>query len=208
MALAQLAVQTPPLLHRDVAARNVLVMRLTATDAGSVHVQLSDYGMARQGDSGAYYAGAAGAVAVPLPVRWMAPEALTKSKYSEKSDVWAFGVLMWELWAAGELPYYAIKGDEELIERVAKKGLRLARPEGCPEAVYAVMQRCWELLPAHRPIFQELQGLLMEAHLALGAALGASAALQRLQETADSAEFNAQQAAQAAAGAEAAALRR
>ena len=100
--------------------------------------------------------------------------------------------MVWELWSEGALPYFVVKSDEQLIERVAaRNGLRLARPEGCPEAVYAVMLRCWEPLPANRPSFLELQGLLMQTLVALGA----SAALQM-------------QAAKAAAGAEAAALRR
>ncbi len=76
----------------------------------------------------------------------MAPKLLTKYKYSEKSNVWAFGVLLWELWAEGRLPYFAVKSDEELIERVCSR---------------------WERLPANRPTFQKLQGLLMQTLVAL-----------------------------------------
>jgi serine/threonine protein kinase len=214
LALGRLAVQTPPLVHRDVAARNVLVLRLNALDAGPVHVQLSDQGMARQGQSGYYTSGAGGATPDAQPVRWVPPEALLQGRWGEKSDVWAYGVLLWELWSQGELPYYAVKGDEGLIERVAKKGLRLARPEGCPPAVYAVMQRCWELLPANWPTVQQLQSLLMQTLGVLGAAAaqdgiaagvaGLAVALGGLQEHVENAEFNAQQAAQAAQAAEAA----
>ncbi len=190
------------------AARNVLVLRLNPLDATSVHVKLSDYGLARQGqgDGGAYYSSGSGPGVDPLPVRWMAPETLTKNRFSELSDVWAFAVLVWELYAEGRLPYFAVKSDEELIDRVcSRNGLRLARPEGCPEVVYAVMLRCWEGVPANRPSFQQLQGLLVQTLVALGAAQGASGALQRLQETAEDAVHGAQEAAKAAAGAEAAA---
>ena len=98
------------LIHRDLALRNVLVFGLEPQDPRQVRVKVADYGLTR---SGAYYYSCEDQV----PVRWMPPEALLRRRWSEKSDVWSFGVLLWELWSAALVPYSFI-GAEEVARRV------------------------------------------------------------------------------------------
>ena len=128
------------MMHRDLAARNVLVFALDPADASSVLVKIADYGLAKDA-SACYYA--SGDV---LPMRWMPPEAIQRRRFSEKSDVWAFGVLMWELWSYAMMPFCMIGDDAEVARRIVA-GERLEMPDNCPPAAYAIMERCWAALP-------------------------------------------------------------
>ena len=143
------------MMHRDLAARNVLVFTLDPNDPASVLVKITDYGLAK--DASTYYY-ASGDV---LPMRWMSPEAIQRRRFSEKSDVWAFGVLLWELWSYAMIPYGVIGDDAEVARRVVA-GERLEQPDNCLPAAYATMQRCWAALPRDRPTFSELQKLLLD----------------------------------------------
>ena len=89
---------------------------------------------------------------------WMAPEMLQSGRCSEKSDVWAFGVLVWELYSGGARPYAELGGSRELLEEhVCVAQQRLPRPEGCPEDLYELLlQRCWQKAARKRPTFFEL----------------------------------------------------
>ena len=146
-------------LHRDLAGRNVLVFAIDddAVHASSVVVKIADYGLAKEA-SGYYYA--SGDV---LPMRWMSPEAILRRKFSEKSDVFAFGVLMWELWSYAEVPFATVGSDAE-VGRMVASGERLAQPDGCPQAAYDLMQRCWAAAAASRPCFTELYDDLLALH--------------------------------------------
>jgi serine/threonine protein kinase len=120
-----------------------------------VCVCVSDYGLTAEVIN--YYA-----TTNDLPRRWMPPEALMQSRFSEKSDVWAFGVLLYEMWSYCMIPYFHITDDSRLTTLVCA-GERLPKPDGCPDTVYDVMKRCWEASPQGRPTFTELRRLLAAA---------------------------------------------
>ncbi|XP_046906936.1 tyrosine-protein kinase ABL1 isoform X1 [Hypomesus transpacificus] len=129
-------------IHRDLAARNCLV--------GENHlVKVADFGLSRlmTGDTYTAHAGA------KFPIKWTAPESLAYNKFSIKSDVWAFGVLLWEIATYGMSPYPGI--DLSQVYELLEKDYRMDRPEGCPEKVYQLMRACWKWNPAERPSFAE-----------------------------------------------------
>ncbi|RVE65816.1 hypothetical protein OJAV_G00120430 [Oryzias javanicus] len=129
-------------IHRDLAARNCLV--------GENHlVKVADFGLSRlmTGDTYTAHAGA------KFPIKWTAPESLAYNKFSIKSDVWAFGVLLWEIATYGMSPYPGI--DLTQVYERLEKDYRMERPEGCPEKVYELMKACWRWNPAERPSFAE-----------------------------------------------------
>ncbi|XP_034047534.1 tyrosine-protein kinase ABL1 isoform X2 [Thalassophryne amazonica] len=129
-------------IHRDLAARNCLV--------GENHlVKVADFGLSRlmTGDTYTAHAGA------KFPIKWTAPESLAYNKFSIKSDVWAFGVLLWEIATYGMSPYPGI--DLSQVYELLEKDYRMDRPEGCPEKVYELMRACWRWIPSERPSFAE-----------------------------------------------------
>ncbi|XP_055354012.1 fibroblast growth factor receptor 4-like [Paramacrobiotus metropolitanus] len=143
------------IIHRDLAARNVLVCQ------GGV-VKIADFGMARQLSEYVLLN-----EQVALPVRWMAPESIRQRTFSQKSDVWSFGILMWELFSLGETPYASSALDVGYVtEFLAEllKGVHMERPPACPSIIYDIMVQCWRLRPEERPVFsqleQELTGLV------------------------------------------------
>ncbi|XP_053325833.1 tyrosine-protein kinase ABL2 isoform X2 [Spea bombifrons] len=129
-------------IHRDLAARNCLV--------GENHVvKVADFGLSRlmTGDTYTAHAGA------KFPIKWTAPESLAYNTFSIKSDVWAFGVLLWEIATYGMSPYPGI--DLSQVYDLLEKGYRMEQPEGCPPKVYELMRACWQWNPAERPSFSE-----------------------------------------------------
>ncbi|KAM9820732.1 tyrosine-protein kinase ABL1 isoform 2-T2 [Neosynchiropus ocellatus] len=129
-------------IHRDLAARNCLV--------GENHlVKVADFGLSRlmTGDTYTAHPGA------KFPIKWTAPESLAYNKFSIKSDVWAFGVLLWEIATYGMSPYPGI--DLSQVYELLEKDYRMDRPEGCPEKVYELMRDCWRWNPTERPSFAE-----------------------------------------------------
>eukprot|EP00960_Hanusia_phi_P034152 750876-Hanusia_phi.AAC.2 len=103
-------------VHRDLAVRNVLVFRWDPDDhKRGVHLKIADYGlavMASRGNGSAQGATVSTAGSTARPIRWMAPESIARRQYTDRSDVWAFGVTMWEMWTYGQVPYGAITDDE------------------------------------------------------------------------------------------------
>lgn len=96
----------------------------------------------------------------------MSPEAIQRNRWGEPSDVWAFGVLMWEVATMGAMPYQShgvFMDDEQVQVGVCSGQLRLPRPPGCEDCIYRVMTKCWEQRAAARPNFRELRALLQEA---------------------------------------------
>jgi hypothetical protein len=138
------------LIHCELAAANVLVFDQTS----HIHVEIGGKRLAEGKATAHFYASGD-----KLKTRWMAPEAIRRRQFSEKSDVFAFGILLWELWSHGSYPFSTVIDDFEVALRIMG-GERLARPEGCPQAVYATMQRCWVADPVSRPTFRELQHVL------------------------------------------------
>ncbi|MED6275184.1 hypothetical protein CHARACLAT_023944 [Characodon lateralis] len=131
-------------IHRDLAARNCLV--------GENNVlKISDFGMSRQEDDGVYSSSGL----KQIPIKWTAPEALNYGRYSSESDVWSYGILLWETFSLGVCPYPGMT-NQQAREQV-EKGYRMSCPQRCPDDVYKVMQRCWQYNPEDRPKFSELQ---------------------------------------------------
>lgn len=130
-------------VHRDLAARNVLV--------GENNVlKIADFGLARniQGD---YYRKTTDG---RLPIKWMAIESLAGQMYTSQSDVWSYGVLLWEIITLGGTPYPGIP-PKELYKRL-ENGYRMEMPPSCTMEVNNVMQQCWMTSPAQRPTFGEI----------------------------------------------------
>ncbi|XP_008274416.1 tyrosine-protein kinase BTK-like isoform X1 [Stegastes partitus] len=140
-------------IHRDLAARNCLV-------DGNGTVKVTDFGLSRYVLDDEYKSSAGS----KFPVRWSPPEVLLYCKFSSKSDIWAYGVLMWEVYSLGKLPYERLN-NTEMVEQVSR-GLRLYRPQLANEKVYSIMLNCWQDKAEERPTFQELvltvQDLLYE----------------------------------------------
>ncbi|XP_062982475.1 cytoplasmic tyrosine-protein kinase BMX [Elgaria multicarinata webbii] len=137
-------------IHRDLAARNCLV----DTD---LTVKVSDFGMTRYVLDDQYIS----SLGTKFPVKWSAPEVFHYTKFSSKSDVWAFGILMWEVFTLGKQPY-DLYDNMQVIEKVCH-GYRLYRPQLASEAIYQIMYSCWHELPEKRPTFHHLLSL-MEPH--------------------------------------------
>uniref|UniRef100_A0A8C0LQM6 Tyrosine-protein kinase RYK n=1 Tax=Canis lupus dingo TaxID=286419 RepID=A0A8C0LQM6_CANLU len=144
-------------IHKDLAARNCVI-------DDTLQVKITDNALSRDlfpmdyhclGDN------------ENRPVRWMALESLVNNEFSSASDVWAFGVTLWELMTLGQTPYVDIDPFE--MAAYLKDGYRIAQPINCPDELFAVMACCWALDPEERPKFQQLVQCLTEFHAALGA---------------------------------------
>ncbi|XP_064604684.1 protein draper-like [Liolophura sinensis] len=129
------------IIHRDVAARNILLDNyLTA--------KVADFGLSKNDDT--YIK----STNTRVPVRWMALESLFRSTYTPQSDVWAFGVLLWEVATLGGTPYADIESKQ--LYDMLLDGYRLPKPPGCDNALYELMYQCWMEVPEDRPTFSEL----------------------------------------------------
>uniref|UniRef100_A0A671TD41 Tyrosine-protein kinase n=1 Tax=Sinocyclocheilus anshuiensis TaxID=1608454 RepID=A0A671TD41_9TELE len=132
--------ESKKLLHRDLAGRNILVSEDTVA-------KVSDFGLAKVSSTATDNS--------KLPIKWTAPEALKKKKFSAQSDVWSYGVLLWEIFSYGRQPYPKMSLSE-VRERV-DQGYRMEPPDGCPPDVYSIMTSCWETEPKRRPSFLKLR---------------------------------------------------
>ncbi|XP_049595825.1 tyrosine-protein kinase receptor TYRO3 isoform X3 [Syngnathus scovelli] len=141
------------IIHRDLAARNCML------DENMV-VCVADFGLSKKIYSGDYYR--QGSVS-KLPVKWIALESLADNIYTTQSDVWAFGVTMWEVMTRGKTPYPGVENSE--IYEYLIRGERLKKPAECRQDIYDVMHSCWSPVPKCRPTFQRLVVLLEELRL-------------------------------------------
>lgn len=141
-------------IHRDLAARNILL-------ASKEKIKIGDFGLMR---------------ALPVedttyvmtqhhkvPFAWCAPESLKKKQFSHASDVWMFGVTLWEIFSYGETPWPLYNG-VQILKKIDVEGERLSKPDDCPTGVYRVMQQCWQAKPADRPTFAFLKEDLATMH--------------------------------------------
>uniref|UniRef100_A0A4W3I7M1 Fibroblast growth factor receptor n=1 Tax=Callorhinchus milii TaxID=7868 RepID=A0A4W3I7M1_CALMI len=131
-------------IHRDLAARNVLV-----TDDNVM--KIADFGLARDVHNIDYYKKTTNG---RLPVKWMAPEALFDRVYTHQSDVWSFGVMLWETFTLGGSPYPGIPVEE--LFKLLKEGHRMDKPANCTHELYMIMRECWHAIPSQRPTFKQL----------------------------------------------------
>ncbi|MEE6479192.1 hypothetical protein FKM82_012174 [Ascaphus truei] len=131
-------------IHRDLAARNVLVTEDNV-------MKIADFGLARDIHHIDYYKKTTNG---RLPVKWMAPEALFDRIYTHQSDVWSFGVLLWEIFTLGGSPYPGIPMEE--LFKLLKEGHRMDKPSNCTNELYMMMRDCWHAVPSQRPTFIQL----------------------------------------------------
>ncbi|XP_030851826.1 tyrosine-protein kinase SYK isoform X2 [Strongylocentrotus purpuratus] len=138
-------------VHRDLAARNVLLVDET-------FAKISDFGMSKALglDSQYYVAETAG----KWPLKWYAPECIYKFKFSSKSDVWSYGVTLWEALSYGKRPYASMRGQE--LMQFIENGDRLSQPDRCPDDVYSLMRRCWLSEAKDRPGFGDIESVLSD----------------------------------------------
>ncbi|XP_017774696.1 PREDICTED: tyrosine-protein kinase transmembrane receptor Ror-like isoform X1 [Nicrophorus vespilloides] len=131
-------------VHRDLAARNCLVSK-------DLVVKISDFGLSRDMYSCDYYRVQSKSL---LPVRWMPPESILYGKFTTESDVWSYGVVLWEIYSYGLQPYYGYN-NQEVINMIRSRKL-LPCPDACPSYCYALMVECWAELAIRRPSFGEI----------------------------------------------------
>ncbi|XP_069723890.1 vascular endothelial growth factor receptor kdr-like isoform X2 [Phaenicophaeus curvirostris] len=132
-------------IHRDLAARNILLSENNV-------VKICDFGLARDIYKDPDYVRKGDA---RLPLKWMAPEAIFDKIYTTQSDVWSFGVLLWEIFSLGASPYPGVQIDEDFCRRL-KEGTRMRSPEYSTPEIYQTMLDCWHGVPTERPTFTEL----------------------------------------------------
>ncbi|XP_034015234.1 tyrosine-protein kinase receptor TYRO3 [Thalassophryne amazonica] len=136
------------IIHRDLAARNCMLSE-------NMTVCVADFGLSKKIYSGDYYR--QGSIS-KLPVKWIALESLADNVYTTQSDVWAFGVTMWEIVTRGQTPYPGVENSE--IYEYLIKGERLKKPPDCRDDIYEIMHSCWSPVPKCRPSFPHLIGQL------------------------------------------------
>ncbi|XP_052811808.1 hepatocyte growth factor receptor-like [Mya arenaria] len=150
-------------VHRDLAARNCML-------GENYQVKVADFGLSRDIYESTYYT--THAKGAQLPIKWMAIESLSSGVFNEKSDVWSFGVTLWELMTRGVRPYTVV--DNWDMEKYIKSGRRLPQPRYSPSPLYRLMRRCWLETPGKRPSFADIRqcisGMLERVQLQLGAA--------------------------------------
>ncbi len=138
------------IIHQDLASRNCLVV------TKDFDVKVAFFSLSEDAHSKDYYL----YKDAHVPLRWLSPEALFDENYSEKSGVWAFGVVVWEVYSLGKQPYPDIT--DEAVLKTLKKNLSLTRPTGCPEELYALLMNCCRINPDERPKFSEIVTLMDE----------------------------------------------
>uniref|UniRef100_A0AAX7UF75 Vascular endothelial growth factor receptor 3 n=1 Tax=Astatotilapia calliptera TaxID=8154 RepID=A0AAX7UF75_ASTCA len=136
-------------IHRDLAARNILLSENNI-------VKICDFGLARDIYKDPDYVRKGNA---RLPLKWMAPESIFDKVYTSQSDVWSFGVLLWEIFSLGASPYPGVQIDEEFCKRL-KEGVRMRAPETASPEIYGIMLACWQGEPKERPTFPALVQIL------------------------------------------------
>ncbi|XP_052803354.1 uncharacterized protein LOC128233629 isoform X3 [Mya arenaria] len=148
-------------VHRDLAARNCMLDE-------NYQVKVADFGLSRDIYESTYYA--TQAKGAQLPVKWMAIDSLSSGVFNEKTDVWSFGVTLWELMTRGVRPYSVV--DNWDMEKYIKSGRRLPQPRYSPLPLYRLMRRCWLETPVKRPSFADIRqcisGMLERVQLRLG----------------------------------------
>ena len=137
--------------HRDLAARNCLV-------GENLLVKISDFGLTRDIYSNEYYL--ISGTEKLLPIRWMAPESITYGRFTHETDIWSYGILLWEIFTFGKVPHYLLS-NKDVMEAVSL-GQHPGPPEGCPNVIKHLMLSCWQPLPSDRNTFSDIIASLLE----------------------------------------------
>ncbi|XP_015752489.1 PREDICTED: tyrosine-protein kinase BTK-like [Acropora digitifera] len=144
VSLAMAYLESRNFIHRDLAARNCLI-------GDKNIVKVADFGLARYVIDDEYTA----SEGTKFPIKWASPEVILYTKFSSKSDIWAFGILTWEIYSGGKQPYPAIN-NTEVVQKVIN-GYRLEKPQRCPDDMYRMVTKCWQTEPEHRPNFASVK---------------------------------------------------
>ncbi|OAD57872.1 Insulin-like receptor [Eufriesea mexicana] len=145
IAMGMVHLEAKGITHRDLAARNILLN-------ADLTLKISDFGLSR---NGVYVIKNAEEKTRHLPIRWMSPEALNNRAFSSKSDVWSFGIVLWEISTLGDFPYSNIQ-DDCLLRYIIHENGRLEQPDNVPSNIYKLMHSCWTTEPDNRPNFTQL----------------------------------------------------
>ncbi|XP_035859147.1 NT-3 growth factor receptor isoform X1 [Sander lucioperca] len=138
-------------VHRDLATRNCLV-------GNGLLVKIGDFGMSRDIYSTDYYRASRVGGHTMLPIRWMPPESIMYRKFTTESDVWSFGVILWEIFTYGKQPWFQL-ANNEVIECITQ-GRVLERPRLCPKEIYDMMLGCWQREPQQRLNIKDIQKMM------------------------------------------------
>ncbi len=152
------------IVHGDLACRNVLVFRSHASEPRENLVKLTDFGLTRASTVYSVVGSPVMTTMTIIPLRYAAPEILRNpdhQSYSEKSDVYSMGVVMWEACSYGALPYSDLE-DDEAVRRQKLQNKKLLRPPLCSDSLWEIMNECWQQDPSNRPIFKTLKESLPE----------------------------------------------
>jgi len=133
------------IIHRDLASRNVL----TKKEGERYSIKVGDFGLSRITNDDYYKASVK-----MFPYKWTAPESIKYLKFSSSSDIWSFGVTLWEICSDGEVPYSSLANKEILKE--IEDGKRLSKPNSCPDQLYTIMNDCWKIKSEERPTWTQL----------------------------------------------------
>lgn len=139
------------IVHRDLAARNCLV-------GEGFRVKVGDFGLTRRTYASEYYRMKNSA---PLPIRWMAIESLEDGLFTSSTDLWSFGIVLWEIVSFGKLPYSKME-NFEVVDEVSENDYRMPAPTFCPAGFHAMMLQCWESEPEDRGTFADKHATLLE----------------------------------------------
>ncbi len=132
-------------IHGDLAARNILLTNYKDT----LIAKVGDFGMGKVSSNSVYYSKDS-----KIPAKWVAPEVIERLRYSNKSDAWSFGVVIWEIFSLGETPYPGMSNEEVVV--MVLRGETMTVPENVPTSMATIMKKCWGKNPDNRPSFKEI----------------------------------------------------
>uniref|UniRef100_A0A915L6B3 receptor protein-tyrosine kinase n=1 Tax=Romanomermis culicivorax TaxID=13658 RepID=A0A915L6B3_ROMCU len=148
------------IIHRDLAARNILV---NMAQTGAITAKVSDFGLSRRDDAGRGYELKS---SQKLPLKWMAPECFQMRRWTKHSDIWSFGILMWEVYEDGKDPYSEpnMPSTSAALSRFISNGNHPPRPVGLNDGIWDIMLACWRKQPTERPSFEEIVDQIRNFH--------------------------------------------